>query len=188
MSYVTFFEMKSWAKRSIQWTYFLFGFQGPWHFGASMASTPIFSAKTWPKYPSQKIGMIACIFVRAQENIIYRLVIKSTLLCLCSNFFGPVLVDKWAWPPCWRHRILGLKNPTKDMANWEDLLEQLLSHKRVSKFSGLNPLHLKFTLDFSLFCKFSIKWSLTTSLILRTLSYHGNYLSHWFFELSVIPW
>ena len=55
------------------------------------------------------------------------------------QFFGPLLAEKWAWPPRRRLRIWGPQNPTKRLAHLELLLGHLLSENRVPKLLDPGP-------------------------------------------------
>ena len=103
-----------WPKRTPSWTDFLVGFLGPRPLGAGVEATPILlPIRAYVFRPF--FWQSGWNFAGTKEIVIYRLLVRNQ--CYGDQFqirfFGPLLAIKWAWSPCRRLRVWGLKPDQK---------------------------------------------------------------------------
>ena len=88
------------------------------------------------------ISMKFCRKLQTQNTIIYRLVMRHLRYTAYFSIFifGPVLVEKWTWPPLWRQRVWVLKTQIKWWLTWWIIWVSCYLEIMFSKFSGSNTL------------------------------------------------
>ena len=133
----TGFRHHGWPKRSTHWANFLVESWGPRPFGVTVAATLILP---------QKLGIVTKnikIMVSHHQSIDSSLLILFTMNKFQSDwtknswvsYFGGKMGIAATVAP----KGLGPKDPTKKLAQWMDLLGQMLSRKPVLKIFGPEP-------------------------------------------------